>query len=265
MSHPYIIWTMRRTGGTSLATLLQRYAPFPRVDHEPFNSGRAWNPMVKQFGTDPTATEPALRKALEARPVIKNCYDLHPTGLHALLMRLSSELGYRHVILDRRNEADRLLSLVLAAQTGSWGRKSARAIYAEILDGSRKLDPIPEARLLKQMRNAAKRRAWLAKTMAAAGLTPHTVHFEEIYAPQVDGEARIREIFRFLDIPMEPAEKFEADLHAAVHERAQGTADVLPLVPNIAELRALLVTQLGDAGAHGGTAPDRHAPQDSTG
>lgn len=247
MSHPHIIWTMRRTGGTSLATLLQRYSPYPVVDHEPFNAGRAWHPIVEKFKTDAREAEKMLREALRKRPVIKNCYDMYPAKLHGLLMQLTTEAGYRHIVLDRRNEADRLLSLALAAQTGSWGRKTARAVYAEILDGTRKLEAISEAYLLKQMRQAAQCRKWLAGTMAAAGLTPHVVFFEEMYGSDADGETRVREVFRFLEIPMEPADRFAADLHETLHKKSQGTGDIVPMVPNISKLKTLLALKLENA------------------
>ena len=249
MSDPYMIWTMRRTGGTSLASLLMRYAPFPPLEHEPFNAGRVWHHIVEKFQAPDgsVATEAALRSALRDRPVIKNCYDLHPRTLHALLLRLTTELGYRHIVLDRGNEADRVLSLALAAQTSVWGYQSARREYSEILEGRRKLEPIPEANVLEPMRRAQARRVWLADALEAAGITPHVVFFEEIYSPEVDGKARVRAIFRFLDTPMEPADQFEVDLHETVHEKSQGSARILPLVPNIAELQGLLASELPPA------------------
>ncbi|AXI46082.1 hypothetical protein C1J03_08665 [Sulfitobacter sp. SK012] len=67
MSHAYFIWTMQRTGGTTLAILLRRLSEHPSVEDEPFN-------LTRVFG---------------------------------------------HIILDRRSERGRIVSLEQADATGA--------------------------------------------------------------------------------------------------------------------------------------------------
>ena len=245
MSNPFLIWTMRRTGGTSLAALINKYARFP-VLHEPFNSGRPWNDLVVAYdaaeaGKEPTlAIEQILHSRLSGQIIVKNCYDLHKLGLHQDLMRTATSLGYKHVILDRHNEEDRILSLALAAQTGAWGKATAETVYPDILEGRRRLDPLKIKRVLGDRERAHARRLWLHKTMQEAGIKPIVVFFEDIYNKGAEGEQFVRDLFDALAIPKEPPEIFEKDLHSTVQERSQGSARLLSLVPNIKAVRRAL-------------------------
>jgi hypothetical protein len=40
VSSPFIIWTMQRTGGTTLTDLLMSMSEHPGAEHEPFNWAR---------------------------------------------------------------------------------------------------------------------------------------------------------------------------------------------------------------------------------
>ena len=245
MSKPFLIWTMRRTGGTSLSSLIQRYASFP-VLHEPFNTGRPWNDLAvgykarEKSGESTAAIEQSLTERLSDSKIVKNCYDIHRPGLHLALMRIASSLGYQHLILDRHNEQDRILSLALAAQTGAWGKSSAETIYPEIFEGRRKLSALNTKKVVNDRQKARERRLWLHGVMQAEGIRPVVVFFEDIYDKGADGEKCVCDLFDALGIPREPKEKFEQDLHTTVHKRSQGSARLLPLLPNIGEVRDAL-------------------------
>ena len=49
MSKPFFIWMMRRTGGTSLSSLLMTMSEFQGGEHEPFNEDRQYGKYVKMF------------------------------------------------------------------------------------------------------------------------------------------------------------------------------------------------------------------------
>ena len=111
MSSPFLIWTMQRTGGTSLTELLMAMS-----EHEPFNwakkQPRQFWPITEAWNTHHDAD--ALRGALDGlfaeRFLIKHCYELLSMSFNLHLMQAAVGTPYRHVVLRRRDEPSRLVS-----------------------------------------------------------------------------------------------------------------------------------------------------------
>lgn len=142
--HPWLILTLRRTGGTSLTTFLSAASSFPTIEHEPFNVARTLGAITKAFReTDDTeAMTRAIRAALAHRPNIKHCIEIIPLELTRALIDICNDLGYRFIVMTRRDEARRLASLFLAVATGAWGPDAAEKIYPQIISGDLTPEPI---------------------------------------------------------------------------------------------------------------------------
>ena len=80
MSKPFFIWTMRRTGGTSLTTLLTEMSEYSALQHEPFNLDRRLGYVIEAFreGKENVAIEKMIEEALFDTPVVKHCYVFVP-------------------------------------------------------------------------------------------------------------------------------------------------------------------------------------------
>jgi hypothetical protein len=244
---PVLIWTLRRTGGTALASLLSALSPRPSRQHEPFNRDRVHGDVTRAFADsgDRAALRAGVARALADRPVIKHCFDILPKPLHAALLDVAGDLGYAHLVLDRREESARVLSLELARRTGIWGAAEARRRYPEFLDGDRQVAPLPLAPALSALREGRARRDWLAAEMAARGIRPRVVFFEEVFGPGVDGRARILRLLADLGLDPGAVADGEDRLRVTLEERAQGSERLLARVPNIADLRAALAAETG--------------------
>lgn len=242
MSAPHIIWTMQRTGGTTLAGLLSTLSDFPGVEHEPFNHERLYGWVVRNWQThrDTDDLTADITKALEKRPVIKHCYELLPPALNQTLLRVSTELGYLHIILDRRAEVKRILSLELAKQTGAWGGKEAREIFAEIKDGTRTLAPMDIEAALQHLEACQQRRRDLVALFQDAGIDPFVVYFEDVYSDFEAGSVLVRALIDFLEIDIKAQDKFEKMVEDALRHKGQNSARVMDAIPNIEETRAAL-------------------------
>ena len=48
-TRPFIIWTLRRTGGTNLATRLMALSQYPKLEHEPFNPDRVHGHVTRNW------------------------------------------------------------------------------------------------------------------------------------------------------------------------------------------------------------------------
>lgn len=238
MSHPFIIWTMRRTGGTSLATLLMKLSDHPGTQHEPFNFDRAFGHVLEnwQHEQDVLAMRGAIRQILKRNtPTIKHCYELMPLKLNRALMQVSSNLGYRHIVLERRDEVARILSLELAKMTGAWGKDAAGEIYEAIEQGKRKVAPLDLPHALAHLHKCQQDRANLAALFDEYGQAPFVVSFEDMYTDYDQGRAKLQELLDFLGIDISEQPDFEDQARATLVQSGQNTARIQRHVPNLDE------------------------------
>jgi len=246
LSHPYIIWTMRRTGGTTLAGLLEALSEHPQITHEPFNPDRLLGYITNTWfaGGDEARLEYDIRQALATCPVIKHCYELCAPELNDCLMMVASDLGYRHIILDRRAEDDRILSLELAEATDAWGGSDVRAIYGEIIVGNRTPRPINIDGAVTHMEHCLGARRRLLEILHRHGQAPFMVYFEDVYSDPARGCDLVRRLVEF--VGLSPAEHpgYDALVDEALLTRGQNSAQIVHFVPGALELQAILRTQL---------------------
>lgn len=234
MSYPYVIWTMRRTGGTTLASLLGALTEHRGLQHEPFNGERVFGHVSTAFAQ--TGDEAHLRESLETClapiPVIKHCYEMMPEAFNRVFLEVTTAMGYRHIILDRRHETDRVISLELAQLTGAWGGEAANEIYPAIEAGEIVLEPLNVERARGQMNMCHQRRKHLAQMMAQEDPSPFVVYFEDVYSDPQQGRQLIERLLAFLGIRPEEHPTYAALVEDALLTRGQNSARILESVPN---------------------------------
>lgn len=242
MSAPFLIWTLRRTGGTTLTALLTDLSEHPGTQHEPFNPERRFGAVTTRWREEGNRARlrADIAKALEGRPVLKHCYEIAPPELNQVLMEIATDLGYRHIVLDRREETDRVLSLELAKSTGAWGSEDARRIYAEIETSERKLAPLDVNQAVAHLRQCFRRRSEIRDLFAANGQEPHIVYFEDVYRDPEAGRARVSAVLAYLGIDPSAHCEYESRLTDALMTRGQNSAQIMSSVPNIDQVRDAL-------------------------
>lgn len=244
MSDPFIVWTMRRTGGTTLMSLLTELSEHPGTQHEPFNPDRKFGHVTRAWTEDGNAA--ALNKGMDdalADPkLIKHCYELVPEVVNIALIRAASDRGYRHIVLDRQDEVDRITSLELAKITGAWGADEAASIYAEIKRGTREVPPVNVEDARDHMIACADLRRWLAARLGEDNRVPLLVYFEEIYGDQTSGRRTVEELLDCLGITPGKHPRYQEILREALTEKSQNSQSIAHAVPNIEALRETLQT-----------------------
>ncbi|AXC49938.1 hypothetical protein DRW48_09740 [Paracoccus suum] len=250
MSLPFIIWTMRRTGGTTLTNLLMAFSDRPKLEHEPFNFDRELGPIARNFSAtkDVPTLKAQLREVLAAGPSIKHCYELASTDFNRILMQLTNKLGYRHIVLTRNDEAGRLLSLELAKITGVWGKHGATDRYQAVNDGKVQLPPLDVELLLGHQRACRRMTREVEANFTRLGISPIRIAFEDIYADPEAGRERVRALCAALEIVPDDAEDFETQLMIALREKGQNTAAIYAAVPNLAEAREAVAAAMARDG-----------------
>jgi hypothetical protein len=234
MSAPFIIWTMRRTGGTTLTDIAMRLSEWPKTEHEPFNWDRRFGWVTKHYAEtkDWQALRANMARVLHKKPNIKHCYEILAEPVSDMLMVAATAKGYRHVILDRRDEAGRLMSLELARLTGAWGKHDATGVHAKLRSGEVRLAPIDVATALDHLRHCHERRRWLAERLQARSLEPFVLYFEDLFGDVDAGRRRFKDLLRYLDIADEVASTESAAIEHALAHRGQDSRSIYDYVPN---------------------------------
>jgi hypothetical protein len=244
MERPFIIYTLRRTGGTSLTSFMATISKFPSVEHEPFNRERRWGAISEAAlqGQDRAALRRLIEEALALRPNIKHCVEVVPMTVTRELITLCAELGYAQFVLHRRQEKDRLMSLYLALATGAWGAKEAAEIYPRLRSGALQPLPMDLAKVGERVQTDAARMGETLMRLRAAGVDFGWLLFEEIYADPGATVAAALGIAGRMGLQLT-----DQDPRLSVFARTlgQGSGEVFDLVPQAAELKRVLDRLLG--------------------
>lgn len=213
MNSPLVIWTLQRTGGTNLTSYLSQRSGLAVVPHEPFNVGRIWGHITEKWGQDKDerALASTVRELCCAPSVIKHCVEVIPPEVSRALATATTEAGFKHFFLYRRDPLDRLLSLHFARQTGIWGPGKAANSYS--LPEER--TELPVEQLIAHEARCTRELTTVWNLLKSLGCAPYAMAFEDLYrAPdQEHTTSEIEKLFNFLswtDIP--PASQMASEI-----------------------------------------------------
>ena len=93
---PFLILTLRRTGGTSLMSFLSQVSPYPNIQHEPFNKERIWGGVTAAYkeNEDLEAVKAAIVQGTSERPNIKHCFEFIPLQITGALIDQADQALY---------------------------------------------------------------------------------------------------------------------------------------------------------------------------
>lgn len=181
---PFIVWTVRRVGGTSFSDLLFRNSVNPTPEHEPFNNDRIFGALRQnwQVEKDYGRLKDDLRCLLNQPLNLKHCVELVPPELNQALFEVSVELGYRHLFQIRRTPEDRLLSLFYSQVTGIWGPEQAqRANPSDTELALTENASLPVEGLLNEERSARRGLQQIFDQLVARNVKPAIAVYEDLY------------------------------------------------------------------------------------
>jgi len=245
LSYPFIIWTFQRTGGTTLSAALSNSISTQGVKHEPFNMEREYGSITRTINEN-RLTEGALLldQVLDSAANIKHCFELHSRKFNTLFLdRLSKRNDYRHVILMREAEVDRLCSLYLAKQTAVWGKwKADKGGYDDILQGNLKLEPFPVDEMLKHSKHCLEYRKWLVQALQERNLSFKEVLFEDIYRGTLqERKQKANELFEFVGANYDENNK---EVVSRLLSGGQKSNKLFSLVPDFESTREFLTQKI---------------------
>lgn len=228
---PWVIMTLRRTGGTSLTTFLSRVSTFPTIEHEPFNKFRLLGNVTQAFRDtgDISGLEASIGTALEKRPNIKHCIEVVPIEITRALIDAALERDYHFIVLARRNEARRLSSLLLAQATDVWDREKASEIYPRIVSGEIKPTPIDLDSVQGMVRQNALAMGRTLTMLRNRGINFDWLLFEELYEAADPVEKQALDLARRMNIEVAPDDPVLSEVFAP---GGQKSVNIAPYVEN---------------------------------
>lgn len=235
---PVVIWTFRRTGGTTLSLLLFGCSSFPRWPGEPFNTDRALGYITRTFieTRDTNRVHADIAEALKQKHNLKHCLDTVPYEVSSSLLQQSTAAGYRHLVLLRRNEVRRLLSLFLAQQTGAFDKRKARKRYEEIRSGQLKLKPIEMKALDFRLDQDAMLLGRLMRLLLANQIPHQQIFYEDLYAGTFEERKGLFvNLMTGLGMTRVPDDEV---LRKALMDSHQASSSVYEYIPNLAQVEA---------------------------
>ena len=249
MSKPFIIWTMRRTGGTSLTDMLMEISEYNTIDHEPFLLERELGYVTKKFMSLPKDNrskeiEKILGNLFEQKVLIKHCYEILGSDFNkALVDNFALRSDYKHIFLLRKNEVSRMLSLMLAFQTDVWGKHGSESIYRMIHSGEKSLKPFDLKTVEKEEKIAIESTQYIKAILDEKNIDILPIFFEDLYiGEKEDRIKKLEELFLFLEFDKDQIIQHKELIDHTLFNRSQKSHSVLNFVPNLQEVKTFIAT-----------------------
>lgn len=220
---PFIIWTLRRAGGTNLAEALFNSSNCETVEHEPFNGDRVFGYVVKQWleQKNEDLLYSQLKSILSKRILVKHCLEIIPHEVNVALIEVSMDMGYKHLFLYREYPTDRLLSLNYSQKTRIWGKEHRAKITVDeaIFD-----QPINIRALIDHELHCRSEMDSAFTLLSARDYSPAAVSFEGLYQSDTFEYSKflVLEIYKYLGISQERLN--DAVLFKMLRKGSQGTS-----------------------------------------
>lgn len=238
MSKPFFIWTMRRTGGTSLTTLLTDISEYRGMEHEPFNLDRRLGKFIQDFrnGQEHQKILDELDELFSDTPLIKHCYELFGMDFNKLLIESTIKQDYKHIFLKREDEISRVVSLFLAQQTSVWGPEQKKQKYDDIISGKSKLVPFNIEKMLEHYKWCQNITNKIQTALVKNGKEFKTISFEDFYVGDRDDRLEnLYELFDYLEFESDVPQVYHDQIEEKIFKSSQNSQDILAYVPNYKE------------------------------
>lgn len=244
MPRPFLILTLRRSGGTALTQFLAGLPGTARTWHEPLNPDRAWGAITKRYqeDEDPVALRAALVEKAALGQNLKHCCEVVPTAVTRAIIASFVHAGHRVVILQRGREEERLKSLFLAMSTGAWGPAQAEEIYPAIREGRHAVKPVRMALLENRRKTDLAELGRAAMTVRALGQPFDWLVFEELYRDPLQGRAALAAVARALGHDLSDQ---DPGLDPFFARSGQGSGRIEDLVPAMEQFHAWSARHFG--------------------
>jgi len=236
---PWLIVTFRRTGGSTLTSLLTAMSNYQTIIDEAFNRQRMFGHITLEFleTRDLSTLDASVTNALMDTPNLKHCIDTVPFEVTSAVVAEANRRGYHIIVLTRRNEAHRLASLFLAQATETWSPRDAAKTYPNIMSGEITPQPIDLKLVKRRIKNDKKKNRLLRSMLDERQIEYQQIWFEDLYADESAIGHTVRDIAQNLNVDRSSKALSFPRGGDATNQRSQ---DIGPYVENYDAMLTLL-------------------------
>lgn len=181
VSRPCVILSRRRTGAGDIYKLLEQHLPWKRLGSEPFFWDRPLGYIAQQYARgEIDAARTALGEELRKGLFFKHQYETESWDFNLMLFEHMAELGYGAILFERRDEHERLFSLVVAQTFSAWARDGIDGLRERIRRGD--LVPVIDLDAVRTMvRQEMAYQCWFDANYARFGIDTLRLSYEDFY------------------------------------------------------------------------------------
>lgn len=229
MNNHVVIWTVQRTGSTTLANILELLYN-QSILHEPFNSNRSM-----AYKRDKEVLIQQL-KSLQQKPIsIKHCWNVHSPQYNQLILNFTIEEGYRIILLYRENALAREISSQLAKQTGVWGQSSIKK-YPNYLE--QELLSLNIKQMKKNIETYLEQLKEYKNYLIQKKVNFFEVSFEDLFENSLETRLRqIKNICQFIGVSPENMKNKHEEICDLLMNYRQNGKPIYQKIPNIKEIQ----------------------------
>jgi hypothetical protein len=247
LEKPIIIWTLRRTGGTSLADFLFTSSKFKSIQDEPFNIERVWGDLtydLKDHLRTPVEEwnlglfRERIAVYCNKKHNIKHAIDNTPFLVTKYLLEVSQEVGYKHIVLLRKNQFQRILSLIIAQQTTWKLGRTPDIVFPKIINGELEMQEISFENISQFFDSSINMIGRLYEELHQNDVEYYSVYFEELYSDKLSKHERLTNATKILDYLN--IEQYDPSLlDRNIFKSSENTQSVYDYISNYDQLKAL--------------------------
>ena len=202
---------MRRTGGTSFANIIEHIIS-SKIEHEPFNWDRTFGFITKNFKNNKenfkNLEQQLNEHCISNKVCIKHCYEIVGQVLNESLIELFAQTNYKHIILLRKNELLRLVSLYTAQQTNVWGKHGSEKTYEAYRAGELKLSNYDVDEMKSHFQYCHKVTELIKLKMSKCNVDFLELYYEDLYSGTfAERKQYLTQACRYLNIDEEIIEQ----------------------------------------------------------
>jgi len=247
----FIIWTMQRSGGTSLTRFLKTWGEYSKVLHEPFNGNQIFGHVKRELAGIKSQKEAIVRgqelitEIYDDNPncSIKHCFEVHSDSFNEALLLVTREKGIKNIFLTRDSNFNRNLSLELAKITGAWSKQQKEKLEnstSEPIDSSSSISlDIP--RMLTHNASCIARSRALREKFRSSDNVVRLV-YERLYDGELENRLNYLEgVKNLLDLDAFTVDTLNAKQISLLVGEKQNTQAVYRRIENIEQARQKFV------------------------
>jgi len=249
-----MVLTRRRTGAAGLFALLSAHIMRPNLGSEPFLWERPLGKVSRAFleGRHGAVRE-QLDEELQRGVFFKHQYDTESWDFNLMLFEALARNGYRVILVDRDNEAERIFSTFVAMHFGAWHKSNLDHIRRTLAERSETIAWEP-AQITRTVRAELGFRRWFDRVYPAFGLETMAISFEQFFRDGIGVLDIADHLFPFAGLGMRSAVLSDESLMKAVTGGDHHSLALMQYAPELREVHALIgqeIARLRTEAVHG--------------